>query len=70
MDFMIAPKVDQVGNWGVEKKVAEKIRGILSVLCGLSGEMVWKAHEHSHSRKLLPQKKRIKINRALSRIHG
>jgi hypothetical protein len=29
---------------------AEKIGGILSVLCGLSGEMVRKAHEHSHSR--------------------
>jgi hypothetical protein len=43
-------------------ELAEKIRGILSVLCGRSGEMVWKAHEHSHSRKMLPQKKRNKIN--------
>jgi hypothetical protein len=30
-------------------ELAEKIRGILSVLCGLSGEMVRKAHEHIHS---------------------
>jgi hypothetical protein len=30
-------------------ELAEKIREILSVLCGLSGEMVRKAHEHSHS---------------------
>jgi hypothetical protein len=30
-------------------ELAEKKRGILSVLCGLSSEMVSKAHEHSHS---------------------
>jgi hypothetical protein len=31
-------------------ELAEKIRGILSVLCGLRGEMVGKAHEHGLSR--------------------
>jgi hypothetical protein len=32
-------------------ELAEIIRGILSSLCGLSGEMVRKAHEHCHSQR-------------------
>jgi hypothetical protein len=52
--------------------LAEKIRGILSVLpapvfwgCGLSGEMVKIAHEHSHSQALGSAENMQRYNRFL-----